>query len=1402
MSSRRDIGIDCGSVSLNLALVCDSSSEPLTMYRRTGGRSLEAFVHAVDELIEIIGGDCPIRSALVTGSGREWLSRALDIPSVNEISAHAAGALSVNPRIRTIIEIGGQDSKFIRIEPSSNTFPKLSAFRMNEICAAGTGAFLDEQAGRLGIPVESFGRIALTSSSPAPIAGRCAVFAKTDMIHRAQEGAAIPDILLGLAYALVRNYSAALIRGAHLEPLISLQGGVMANEAVVFAFKRFLGLSDDHIIVPPHFNVLGAIGCARTAARRDRQNGLTLLELRRRASEALGKPYSRSSLPPLRRPRGGNGERSPGVCAPFDPAAVRALGLDVGSVSVKGVVLDEQGSILREDYRLSRSQPLERLSEVIEFLLGDGPFSGVVAVTGSGRQLAGRLIGADLIVNEIGAQAAAARHGLPDTDTVVEIGGQDSKWIRLEEGALKDFEMNRVCAAGTGSFLMEQADRLNIPMGREFSDAAFAAEAPADLGARCTVFMESDLIHHQNSGASPEDLAAGVCHSVVRNYVERVVNNKGLGQTIAFLGGVAANPAVRAAFEQQTGRAFHTPAFHRVSGALGAALKAIEQVPFDKSRRPRNLRFNTDDVRKESFRCNGCPNRCSVDRYRLDDRTVYHGGLCDKWEAESEPRRFDGEPDLFHTRPELLRREAERTKESGVTWGMIRSPQYFEWFPFWNTLCAELGIALRLPGPPNRSAFERGLKYVKVETCLPMKVLAGQIAELSESGVTKIFHPVVLSEAPTSSGEGNLRHCAYIQGLSQFFRGTFDIEWKEPFISYEFDPDAMIRGHARFFEQEGFSRAEARAAVDKALAVQEEFDRTLRREGERALSALGPDETALVVLGKPYHNADPFLNMSVGRLIRRLGVRALPSDVFPISESEQRNDVPWKYQSRMEAVARRIADDPRLFPVMITFFGCGPDPFTIRHIREALGGKPLLILEMDEHTSKAGVVTRLEAFLEQIGREAGVRADDVASERAGARPATRERKPEALYLPYMADHSYGFAAAARSVGVDAQVLAPPDEESLRLGWKHMVGGECHPYALILGDYLKLVETLSPDHAERGLFYCLGPDACRLEQYPAYIEKVRKDLGCRLPVVSDIGETLRAFGLSEKATQRVLLKAWEGLNAYDLLMSLFYRLHPIAADKNLLERTYGSCRDKLFDALAEDNLSPGMEEVLNDLHAVPIEEREPRPLVAITGDYYTRVVPYANNNVYREVERLGGTVLTPPTFTDAFKLGRLQEMVWFGLEGGRKRRALGSGLLYAFMAYSEYKVKGGACARRVLGVPLDISGRRLWKRAGSYTPTQLPPGITAPLATCLHQVEQGADGVLNLITLNCSFGTVVTAALARALEDYETPMLTLVFDGLKQTNEKTRLEAFMEQVKERFNERMDGGGRGASAIPSP
>ncbi len=1399
------LGVDCGSISLNVSLSVDDGP-PRTIYERTHGRPLPALHRGITRLIEECG-DIRLAGALVTGSGRELLSRITGIPTINEITAHATGAYSVNPAIRTIIEIGGQDSKFMEIEPPSGGItPRIPVFRMNELCAAGTGAFLDEQAQRLGIAIESFGDLALSCEKPASIAGRCAVFAKTDMIHQAQEGATIPDILMGLAFSLVRNYVSTLIKGDLIKPLVSLQGGVMSNSAVVEAFTKVLGLGTDSYVIPPHFKELGAVGCMRLAQARSSVADLSLgriLDSLKKVSIIHSnvhhfKPLS-ASLPagglrpnPIRL-----GETTPPII----------MGLDIGSVSVKGVVIDATGMILGEVYEFSHSKPLDTLTAVMGRLAEFSP--DVFAITGSGRYLAGRLLDCELIVNEISAQGRSALEFDPTIDSVIEIGGQDSKWIGFENGAVTDFEMNRVCAAGTGSFLMAQSAKLDLDMETEFSAAALRAGAPVDLGSRCTVFMESDLVHHQNNGASREDLAAGICVSIVKNYIERTMSAKPVGRKALFLGGVAAAPAVKAAFEQFLGVKLAVPPWYKVSGAYGAALKALDALEAGNLTPKGDQRVVCDPshIEKDHFSCAGCVNQCRITKYKTTSRTIFSGGLCDKWELEKSHETSPKKGDFFSLRERFME-ELPPADVFEEVWGMARVPQVYEYYPFWHEFLKSLGVKLTLAPRSTRTLFLKGLKHLNVETCLPMKALAGHFHYLKEQGVKKIFNPAILNERIAPDVKSS--YCPYIQASSRFFKGAFDFEWIEPIVNNYLMADSFKHEHIQLALTRGFSKKQAAEMYEAACEAQNAYDTRLESAGRDFLASLADDGRAVVILGKPYHSSDAFLNMNIGPILRKLGVKALPADLYPFDPGLAPRPVTWKYQSRLAMIAAEIAHDPRLFPVFITFYGCGPDAFTFRHLREAFGQKPFLTLEMDEHSSTAGMITRLEAFLDRMrsgdrkkrakvtrlilthndrpqGGDSTPAFHIVPPGRAvqsGAR--TRKFKAETLFIPYISDHAFAFAAAAKSIDIDAHVLDPPNKDSEELGRSHLIGGECHPYALVLGDYLKVCRDLPDNVAQKSIFYVISPDACRLREFPIYLEKVRRELDLSLRVAPTFQEGIQAFGATERQAAKLIRRAWEGVNAFDALARVYLGIRPRAHERYLAEAMYIEARSKICDALIEGKIGQGLEEALHALGQVPVDESKTGPLISITGDYYTRVVPFANNDVYEEVEALGGFVWPPPTYSDCIKLATIRDFLWTASYGDTKTAAKW-GLYYALMVMSEYKVRKASTWEFTSAGALDLMGFNIWKSADLHTNIKLPPGITAPIATTLLDINQGVDGILNLISLNCSYGTVVTAALNRIVKERNcAPMLTLVYDGLKKTNEKTRLEAFMEQAWEHYN----------------
>lgn len=729
------IGLDAGSVGVKLVLLDEKGSKIFGTYRRHRGKPLEASLKLLKEVLRPAAGfgskdrnakardasqpaSCASHFSLsLTGSAGRLVGSILGIEPVNEVVAHAFSTRKLFPDVKTIIELGGEDSKLIILSDDSSS---ARDFSMNSVCAAGTGSFLDQQAERLNLSIEEFSELSLRSKNPPRIAGRCSVFAKSDMIHLQQIATPVHDIVAGLCFAVARNFKGSIARGRQIIPPVSFQGGVAANSGMVRAFREVLGLED--LFVPEEHALMGAVG----AALKDMDTGnshpfdLTLLEdfintvkLLEKGHKPLvtaGDGFMERHIPGSQKSdqvdRAGNSalciHTSDSRGAPG--SKIRAfLGVDIGSISTNLAVIDESCRLLSKRYLMTAGRPIEAVRQGLAEIgeeIGDTVEIAAVGTTGSGRYMIADYIGADIVKNEITAQATAAAFIDRDVDTIFEIGGQDSKYISLRDGVIADFEMNKACAAGTGSFLEEQAEKLGISVKGEFQQSAFSSSNPCRLGERCTVFMENSLMANLQRGTGKDDLLAGLAYSIVQNYINRVVCKRPVGRKIFFQGGVAFNKSVVAAFEKYLGKEITVPPNHDVTGAIGMALIAKKHMESQKTEvkiRRAEARMQTvktadkgpeDNVGKDnsafciqtsgfkavtrfkgfelskipyeisSFECKGCPNVCEINRVKVEGEKGYlfYGGRCEKYDVKRDrtPRKI---PDLLALRGEMLWKE-------------------------------------------------------------------------------------------------------------------------------------------------------------------------------------------------------------------------------------------------------------------------------------------------------------------------------------------------------------------------------------------------------------------------------------------------------------------------------------------------------------------------------------------------------------------------------------------------------------------------------------------------------------------------------------------------------------------------------------------------------------------------
>lgn len=1368
------VGLDLGSISVN-AIVINKEGKIVYEedYRRHSGKPLEVAREVVKKIVR----KYPFQYIAVTGSNGEYLSKEWNLLYLEEIIVQAKGIHHLHPEIRTVIDIGGCDAKFIQI----NERGEVEDFGMNSSCASGTGSFLDQQARRLELDIEKeFAQEALKSANPARLAARCAVFAKTDMIHLQQKATPTSDITMGLCEALVRSYKSNIARGKDLKGPISFQGGVAANEAMLVAFKRVLKRED--ITVPKHFYSMGALGAALVLLEKrevepfDESNlerEISLIE-EREALPKLSLNYKKEETTPLEEDCQflRNGQLIDAY-----------LGIDIGSVSTNVVVTDKKKHLLVKSYLPTAGKPVkvvqDGLREVKRKIEGKVRIKGV-GVTGSGRYMIGAFVGADVIRNEITAQARGALNVDPEVDTIFEIGGQDSKFISLEKGTIIDFTMNKACAAGTGSFLEEQAEELAINIKKEFEQIALSSDSPADLGDRCTVFMESALFEHLQRGFPIPNLVGGLAYSVAHNYLNKVVENRKIGENIFFQGGTACNKSVLAALEKILGKRITVPPHNEVLGAIGAAIVAGEETKGES--KFKGFALAEANYRIESFVCQDCPDHCKINQVWIEgeEKPLTYGDRCDKYSGKEGRKKIKGIPNLFKERDRLLfAREKRLLRSAGndnkrKKIGIPRCLHTYELFPLWESFFTELGYKVILSDRTNDSIIHQGIEIVVADTCFPIKVTHGHVLNLLGKNLDYIFIPSIIDFEKGDSPLKRTYNCPWSQSIPYFINATikrenYSAEFLQPKISFRESTNEALRKIGSLLNE---NPSKIRKAIQVARKRQYQFSEELKKKGQEVLNKLGKKK-GFVIVSRPYNGCDPGLNLDIVEKMRELGMLAIPMDFIDLDPSLISQDYPnmyWAHGQKILAAARVIKETDNLYPIYITNFGCGPDSFISKYFAEEIG-RPFLELQIDEHSAEAGIITRLEAFLDTIQNRKIIQEK---ISKGFSSPVLKDDE-RTIYIPYMDDHSYALKAALQALGKKAEVMPISDLESLREGQKYTTGRECYPCILTTGDIVKVINKNGHRTNKIAFFMGTAQGPCRFGQYQKFQQQILKRLGYSdIPIISLDSENSYG-GYGAKFTKL----AWEGISAIDILRKAQRLIRVDEIEKGETNRIYLKYRNEVCKLISQGKgLKNLMQEAAQALKNVKKKDSD-KPVVTVVGEIYVRHNPYSNIFIIDELERLGVKV----------ELASMRE--WF---------------MYTNQMYKELTWKEKDLLKlitnRIRNLFQEMIEKRLEKPfkdiikgfeephieevlqlGEKYLDRSLRGEAILTVGKTLHSIERGRDGVVNVMPFTCMPGNIAWALSTQIEKEYANfPILNLSYDGSHQANYLNKIRTFVFQVE--------------------
>ncbi|MEZ3515658.1 MAG: hypothetical protein K1W37_10415 [Lachnospiraceae bacterium] len=1386
------LGIDCGSVSVKVVITDEKYNVLWGVYKRTNGSPiivlksllLEAFQSEKVNSVKYFDG------IFTTGSGRFTIAEMVGGYPINEISTHGSAGGYFYPDANTIIEIGGQDSKLIILD-NNNEKREVTDSQMNDICAAGTGSFLDQQAYRMGITVEELSERAYHSKTPAKISGRCSVFAKTDMIHLQQDGTSVEDISYGLCLAVVRTYIEDLIKGRKLKTPILFQGGVANNRGIRRAFIETLKLNEEDLLIPQNFDLMGAIGSVICGRERQEDKVFEKEDIIRKIDECTICQEKENALPIL----------NSGVIVEMqdiytDKAEINDsffLGIDIGSVSVKLVAINQNDKIVFKYYDRNKANPVGALKEAFKaFVTSVGQESKImgVGVTGSGREYIAKCICADIVKNEITAQAYGTNYIVNDAEVIIEIGGQDSKYIRLENGIIKDFVMNKTCAAGTGSFLSEQADRLGIDLN-DFSDYAFEAEEPINVGSRCTVFMETDCIHHQQNGTRKEDIVAGLSYSIAKNYLEKVAAGKKFDGKVVIQGGIAYNKAVVAAFSNLLEKEIVIVPHHEVTGALGMAIIAKNEMTNKKSS---FVGFDLESrIKNKEIRiCQDCSNHCNLSITEFDDNTsVITGSICGKFEDSK--KEITG-TDYFESRRELLLSYLKNKSESknGVI-GIPRMLLFHELFPMWATFFQELGFKVILSDVMSKDIYQSAISKVLVDTCYPVRCVYGLVTNLLEKGVDKIYIPYVINMFDDTYETKYAHNCQYIQQIPDLVKASLGISVLTHTVFLKGDTKeiyAAYRELSKELDLEDVNLVDN--AISKGLEAQKDFKCKCYDLGKRALSELKEQDKIVALLGHPYIIHDSYFNLNIAKRLKKLGMPVIPADILPIDTYHTNKvnslDLKWKSNNRSLNIAEYIlhynnVSENKILPIFMTQFGCAADSMLIPYLHNVFGSNPYLEIEVDEHNSISGILTRCEAFWDSItaksfSKESFVEEDNITVNQVSLESIKKSGKT--LYVYPICEAMEVMPFVMKRHNICCKMIDKTSKETNELGKKFSNEKQCRTFQVMVGDLVNLVHKSDFDNKNAAILLFDYDEACRFSLFKPLYYKILCEQGSQnveivSTTVDDPVSWLEQFGLA------ISLEMWIALCCADYLYRYRFLIRPYEKEVGETNTVYDQAKAVLFNAIVEGNTINGFKKSLHLLSKVSIVDKS-LVHIGITGDAFTRVHEYGMNPIFSAVEELGGVIVMPPSWNDFISYGsdvRSKKLV-------KKRKVFKAVVNEAssrFMYILRNQIQQEA--RKYSNMFVEPSNHDLSLYSKNYINPNVAPVIPSMFVgrTVDLVANKKVDGLINAYGFNCCLGKITTACINELRKEHENlPMLNFIDDGLEQTNIRTRLESFMEQVK--------------------
>ena len=1129
MSELLHVGLDVGSTTVKIIVMNDKQETIYTDYTRHFSDTKNTICNVLEKLAKDYPDDT--FTMALTGSGAMSAAKFLNIPFIQEVIACKRAVEKYLPETDVVIELGGEDAKIIY-------FDKFIEQRMNGTCAGGTGAFLDQMASLLNTDTAGLNELAKDHKVIYPIASRCGVFAKTDIQPLLNEGSRKEDIAASIFQAVVNQTISGLACGRPIKGKVAFLGGPLSYLPELR--KRFietLQLKDDEILVPENAHLLVAKGAALDSLN---SPVFTNKELKQKIKN-LKKSKDTTTIP--LEPLFADEKDYEEFKKRHDKDKIKTrplknykgncyVGIDAGSTTTKLVLIDNESNLIYSDYGSNEGNPLKSVIKMLKKMYEQLPETATIrfsGVTGYGEKLIQTALSVDLNEIETIAHYTAAKKFMPNVTSIIDIGGQDMKYIKMKGDVIDNIMLNEACSSGCGSFIETFAKSLNISI-EDFVKAAIESKSPVDLGSRCTVFMNSKIKQAQKEGYSVGDISAGLSYSVIKNAIQKVMKVRDmstLGNHIVVQGGTFYNDAVLRSFEKIVGKNVIRPNISGLMGAYGVALLSKEQYEANLDMEYTSTLLKTEeldrlDIKTTQVRCGRCENNCLLTINKFSNgKSFISGNRCEKGsggvtENKNLPNMYKYKYErLFNYEP-LSEEEATRG-----TIGIPRVLNMYEDYPFWFTFLTNLGFRVILSEKSTRKTYEKGMESMPSESvCYPAKLTHGHIISLIEKGIKTIFYPCIPYSRKEYKKANNHYNCPIVISYPEVLKNNVeelkadDIKFINTFLPFDAKHLTEVILEREEFKEYNFTKKEVFEAAKKAEAEYQHFKDDVDKKGTEIMEYMeGHDLRGIVLAGRPYH-VDPEVNHGIDTLITSLGLCVLSEDSVsrkteakrPIRVVDQ-----WVFHARLYAAAEYTGQHDNLELIQLNSFGCGVDAVTTDQVEEILKSYDNMytLIKIDEVNNLGAVRIRIRSLLASMNKKIKAKREEQKNTANGNYELNRViftkdmKKDYTILIPQMAPiHFELIETAVRACGYNVKLLRNCTPHTVETGLKYVNNDACYPSILTTGQMIEALESGEYDVNKTALIMSQTGGGCRATNYIGFIRKALKDAGFpQVPVIS-------------------------------------------------------------------------------------------------------------------------------------------------------------------------------------------------------------------------------------------------------------------------------------------------------------